>query len=256
MGGEGIKGVHYDDLIITKFTRIYSPESGNKKELISGFFDDCFTDQTDLSYEYLIDFIDHLPWYGKDKKVNEFLLNFILNASNHLAQDINFYHLYFPLFVNPYMDIDYLRFLFGSTFSMLHKDNTSSNQLRRLEIPRFHCDAIKRSSRDLAKIQFSSGFSPNDYLFSRYYYALKRAMHKKLSKKYLPHFTYGDWYLQFIMDEFGRIDPLTGKLFDLEQAARELSSSSPGAEERFWHRFTNIVMINRMINFYNKIESS
>jgi len=250
MGGEGIKGVHYDDLIITRFTRTYNPDSKNKKALISGFLDNYFTEQRDLSYDYIIDFIDRLPWYGKDKKANEFFLNFILNASNHLAQDINFYHIHFPRFINPYMDIDYLGFLFKSSFNMLHKDNTSANQLRRLEIPGFHCKAIKMTNKKLAEIPFSSGFSPDDYLINKYYYAIKRGIHKRMNKKYLPHFTYGYWYLQFIRNEFEKIQPSINQFYDLALAYKQLLSDKPGIEEKYWHRFTNIVMIDKMINFY------
>jgi hypothetical protein len=250
MGGEGIKGVHYDDLIITRFTRTYSPSAKNKKALISDFLKNYYTEQKDLSYDFIIDFIDHLPWNGKDKKANEFYLNFTLNASNHLAQDINFYHYYYPRFINPYMDIDYLRFLFKSPFNMLHKDNTSANPFRRLEIPYFHCNAIQMTNKKLADIPFSSGFSPNDYLFSKYYYAFKRALHKKMNKKYSPHFTYGAWYLQFIRNEFEKIHPSIHQFFTLERAYKRLLEDKPGTEEKYWHRFTNIVMINEMIHYY------
>jgi hypothetical protein len=252
MGGEGIKGVHYDDLIITRFTRTYSPDSKNKKALISEFLSNYFTEQNGLSYDFIIDFIDRLPWYGKDKKINEFYLNFILNASNHLAQDINFYHLHFPAIINPYMDIDYLKFLFRSPFNMLHKDNTSANQFRRLEVPRFHCTAIQMTSKELADMPFSSGFSPNDYLFSKYYYALKRGIHKRMNKKYLPHFSYGDWYLGFVKNEFEKISPSVNQFFNMQLAWKQLLSDKPGNEERYWHRFTNIVMIDKLISYYSK----
>jgi hypothetical protein len=251
MGGEGIKGVHYDNLIITRFTQTYNPSLKNKKALISGFLDDYFIKSEGLSYDYIIDFIDHLPWYGSDKKINDFFMNFILNASNHLAQDINFYHFYFPQLFNPYMDIDYLRLLFRSPYNMMHKDNTSSNPFKRLDIPYYHCNAIRFFNEKLAAMPLSSGFRPNDYLFSKYYYALKRAIHKKGIKKYLPHFTYGSWYLKYITEELNKIHSQTHQFFNINRAFSHLISNKPGHEEKYWHRFTNIVMMDKMIEYYS-----
>jgi hypothetical protein len=252
MGGEGIKGVYYDNLIITEFAKTWCNPQNRNKEILEDALKRDFFKAGRISLDYLMDFLDTLPWNSPSVRMNEYYFNFVLIASNHLSQDINFYHLNCNYFLNPFMDIDYLYFLFGSPFHMLLKENTSGNQLKRLDIPRLHCRAIYLNNKKLSKIPLSNGYRPADYIISKYLYAVKRGLNKRFARPLPPHFSYGNWFDSYIRESMTEMGDELREIIDYDMVIGDLESGISGIDEGSWHKYTSLVMFNDMIHHYGR----
>ena len=243
LGGEGIRGAHFDNLIITNFVIKWAKSKSQQpiiEELEKKFIDPSKVDIDAIDQE-----LNKLPYFSNNSKHNEFYLLFHLNASNHLAQDINYYIDNGIEVILPYMDIDYLEILFSSQFSMLHKDNTSKNQLKRLNIPDFHCKMINAIYPDLTNVILTNGYKPSEYIMGKIPYMLARGFRKFTTKRKQSNFIYGDWFKDYLFEK-SKNQVLETNVFDYEKLTRSLAVET-GKTETQLHKYTSVIMVNEML---------
>lgn len=250
-GGEPIRGLFYDNLIVTDFLRNWTPSNHNKKEILVNTIEKRFINSKVIDLDYITNFLDNLTYLQKDGKEREFLIIFELLIANHLYQDLNLYHAFHGTVILPFMDIDYLNYLFTTQYSMIYKNNSSKNQFKRLNIPELHCNVINIIYPELTKFQLNNGYSPAEYLNNKYLYLIKRVYRKITKRKTEPNFYYGKWFAEYIENNWP--DELTDSLKDvfvLENAKKKLKEEQPGITERYWIKFSSIIMLNELLKQY------
>lgn len=251
MGGEGIRGLHYDDLITTSFVRKLYETDESQEDLVIEYLEKYFHKPGTFDKEEIIQIIKDQNFIKNDYKTNQFYLLYELVASLHDTQDIELYYNYYDNVITPFLDIDYLELLFSSQFHLLHKNATSHRFLDRLSIPEFHVNVSHLINKDLSSIQYSNGFSPDEYLLGKYPYLLIRGIRKYFKKKYPPNFPYNNWYVEFVKDNLKTIDKEVEELFDVEKATSILKSSYHQSVEGYWHKYSNLIMYSLILNKYN-----
>ncbi len=244
LGGEGIRGAHIDNLIISEFVQKWT--HNKSPELIKKHLFQNFVNPNKTDIEEIIQELSELPYFTRNLKHNEFYLLFHLNASNHLAQDINYYIDSGIELVLPYMDIDYLTLLFSSRFSMLNKNNTSKNQFKRLNIPDFHCKMIASIYPDLTNFILTNGYKPSEYLMGKIPYVIARGVRGLRSKPIARNFSYNNWFFQYLKQSGSNFTSDHG-FFDNKQFFRDLSDEKSTSETGL-HKYTSVVMLNSFID--------
>lgn len=245
MGGEGIRGLHYDNLIVTNFVKRL--HQGDDNTIMNEVLYDYFIDQDKIDIDDVHGVVKKLNYFSDDRKLNEFYVLYELVASLHDYQDLTIYQNKLPYVISIFLDIDYLEMLFSSQHSLFDKDNLAGNQFKRINIPEVHCNLIDRIYRPLSKFKFVNGFSPREFLTNKYYYLFLRAVRKKFGKKYPPNFPYSDWYHSFIAENFNKLDSSLEEIIDINRAKESFVGGNHKTVEGYWHKFTNIVMYSKHI---------
>jgi hypothetical protein len=249
LGGESMRGIHYDNLIVSKFAQNWKSDGIKNRSFLLKSLHDKYIKTDELDLDYIENALDGLPYFSKDPKTREFYFLFMLTISNHLNQDINLYDKFHNIIVTPYADIDYLELLFSSQFSMLNQDNTSKNQLKRLKIPEVYCKMIQLIYPPLLNIPLQNGYKPKDYLKGKLFYIYKRLYHRFFKTRKAPNFQYGIWFKEYIEknwpdDKKG----LLGQIFDLDLAKKDISSISENMQEKELNKFTHIIMFHDLLS--------
>jgi len=250
-GGEPIRGIYYDNLILTNLVKQWIPGNKQNRELLTNSLKSRFVNQEEVDFDYIINYLDNLPYLNKEGKEREFQLIFKLLIGNHLYQDINLYSIFHNQIIAPFMDIDYLRYLFSSPFSMIYKDNASRNQLDRLNIPELHCNVINIIYPELTKFRLNNGYSPSEYLNSKFMYLIKRGWRKYINPKPEPNFYYDSWFQNYIQASWpSKPDPWLKELFNLSHASDLLLGNNHGLTEKYWIKFSSIIMLDEFSKHY------
>lgn len=251
-GGETIRGLFYDNLIVTNLIRQWSlDKKANNKDVLLKSLRNRFIITESLDIEYIIEFLNKISYLKTKGKKREFLLIFRLLIANHLYQDLNLYDTFHSNLITPFMDLDYLRFLFSTQYSMLHKKNDSRNQLRRLNIPELHCNVINYIYPDLTKFRLNNDYAPSEYLKSKFLYLLKRAWRKYTGKTPQPNFYYGSWFKKFIESKWPQKPPdWMVTLFDLDLALNLFQENKHGYSEKYWIKYSSLIMLYHFSKYY------
>ncbi len=248
MGGEGIRGLHYDDLITTPFVRRYYENDEDVESLVKEYLPLYFYRIDDVDVSEVINIINDLPYIKNSYKNNQFFLLYELVASLHDTQDITLYYSSYKNVITPFLDIDYLEMLFSSDYHLLRKEGTSHKIKDRLVIPKFHCNVSHCIYSDLDRFQYSNGFSPKEYLLGKYPYLFIRGVRRYFKKKYPPNFPYDSWFYPFVVDHLmDDFDERLNLLFDIERAKRMVKNEEHSFKEGYWHKMTNLIMYNMML---------
>ena len=246
MGGEGIRGLHYDDLITTAFVRRLYENKENLDDLIIEKLNEYFHDISGIDVDELKGIISELSFIKNDYKTNQFYLLYDLVASLHDTQDITIYYTQYKNVICPFLDIDYLEMLFSSNYNLFKKEATSHSIRDRLIIPQFHCNVSDKINKQLSKFQFSNGFSPREYLRGKYYYLMIRGVRILSKRKFPPNFPYNEWFHVFVNDglEMVKNNSSLRNIFDINKAQKEFYKNKSSSKEGFWHKYSNIIMVN------------
>ena len=249
MGGEGVRGVHFDDLITTEFVRRRWSEHHDPRLLARSRLDSYFIRFERGMVDDVLDQLASASYFSGRKKEDEFHLLYDMTAPLHHGPDVLLYEGYSRIVLPIYLDIEYLELLFRSPYSLLFKDNTSRNQFKRINIPELNCRMINALEPSLAEIPFSNGFSPSEYLKGRATYVVKRALRKYFRKREHPNFAIGSWMREFVGSELsGGLPEEVKAVFDLPGLQRALESDPLSVKEKDWHRFTDVVMMGNVLN--------
>jgi hypothetical protein len=252
LGGEGLRGAHYENLVIPDFVRRWNGNNHTALAAIENKLGERFVSHNGDLAEALAGKLSSLGWFEGSPKEREFHHLYSLTVC-HLSQDIGFYHRYHRNFYAPFMDVDYLEFLFSSPFSMRFRNNASERQAGRLDIPRLYCNVISIMAPALLEIPLTNGYRPADYLRGRIPYLLARGVSSIISKQKVPVFVYDKWFINYLRSEWdGLYDGPVARFYKLEAAAEELQQLSGVLPEGRLHRLTTIIMHNDNFIKYTK----
>ena len=251
-GGEPIRGLYYDNLIVTDFVKDWKPDNENNRELLKGYLRNRFINTELIDFDYVESFLNNLPYLKAKGKEREFLLIFQLLIGNHLYQDLSLYNTFHNRVITPFLDVDYLEYLFTTQYSMIYKNNSSKNPFKRLNIPDLHCNVIKEIYPQLLKYTLNNDYTPAEYLQSKFLYLIKRGIRKFINKKPESNFYYKSWFYDYINENWPEeFNSQISKVFDIEKAKVQLATTEKhGITEKYWVKYSSLVMLNEFANFY------
>jgi len=248
MGGEGIRGLTINDYFSSPLIKNILYQNINP-QIINNTLLKYFIKLEHNTTQQLTSIITNMPLFNlNSSQLRTFYYLYYVIAHIHHAQDINFYLDYVPIVVPIYLDYDYLNLLFSSNYNFLHK----ATSINKLENPYLYCNIIKNLYPQLAKPLFSNMFSPNEYLFNKYYYVFIKSLRNKLYKKnYPPNFDYTDWFFEYIKNQIPSINHHLFNYFDINSMKNSLLNSKHQSSEGYWHKYSHIINHSFNLNYYN-----
>ena len=99
-------------------------------------------------------------------------------------------------------------------------------------------------------MQFSNYFSPKEYNLSKYYAAIIKTLREKTRPEPPASFSYTEWFIQYIRIALNSLDIGIYDIFHVEDAKRNLERNLHQTSEGYWHRFSNIVLIDKLVKYY------
>ena len=256
MGGDYIKGIIYDDYITAKLLRLYESSSENIKKIVIKTLKEKSVNIDNIDLDKIVKTIQNQPFIYKNKKI-EREFSYVANVIGavHDTQDITVFGSQVKYTVNPYMDIDFLKILFSTKYSMMNNNNSSKNQLKRFMQPRLQCEVLNRLAPELSDIRFAKkgSYSVNDFLGNKLIYLAKRAYRYKLYKSnYPPNFPYGSWIKKFCEEQLRNLEPIISDIFKINDLEKKLSSNNHPSDEGYWHLYTNIINLDMITKYYKR----
>ncbi|MCH8569466.1 MAG: hypothetical protein LAT67_14420 [Balneolales bacterium] len=212
LGGEVIRGLWPDDLIISKAIRLLW-ENVEPESIVDQVFSESYfkAEQGDIAYA-----ANKLQEYKLETLEASYLkVLFEIKAHQHYAQDINLFNNYITA-IPFYLDLDYLQMVFGSKHNFLFKKSMTQNKLKKLDSPLFNSKLISLLYPQLAKVQLGKGFTPYDYLHNRWkVYLQKGARHyfKIKADKHTSNYSYGAWYVNMLEEKLAKRSDVLKDLF-------------------------------------------
>jgi hypothetical protein len=158
-----------------------------------------------------------------------------------------------PLF----MDIDLLELIFQSEFNLLYQDNKTNNIYQRYKLFDFNLNIQHVLYPDLDQYNFAKKgyFNTKEFLGNKTILTLLRAFRYYTDKqKFSPTYTYGKNYVDYIQNNLIKIrnsnqDDIND-LFNLNSALKGVENKAYGSQEKHWHRYSNIVMMDKFVSHY------
>lgn len=246
MGGEGIRGLGYNNYFASQVFENVNERKGTIKEEIETLLKGYFHNINTVDYDKVSDFLKGQNYFKNSKQINKFYFLYEHVASIHHAQDINIYARYIDKVIPIYLDIDYLNLLYSSTFSMFSKQSRRDN-------PKLYCNLINIQLSALSTIKFSNNFTPNEFLVSPYFAGICKFIRDKTSTKTKTNYDYGDWYQKYIGSQLENLNDETKMIYDTITVSRKLQENKHENNEGYWHKYSNLVLFNKMINYYREI---
>ncbi len=249
LGGEFIKGVSEDDYIVPAIVyenwdkpfsiasdlekyldtkRIVGNEEG-KEDLLSYFATESFVNGPEVN-----------------RKLNG--LSFI-TAHLHDAQDVNLYGSTMDKVYTPFLDIDYLEILFASEYTFNNKEKIQNPILKRIQNPVYGSYFIQATYPQLLKFQYAGEHKPAEVCFNKYIAALLKGLRQKIDGSYPPNFPLDTWMVDFVRKNLPLCKDYSNvcQVFDINRLMRDFQSESHGANEAYWLKYTNPIMMRFII---------
>jgi hypothetical protein len=249
MGGDFIKGVSFNDYIVTEFMRLYMFSNKDAESLIKEVLSKHNVKFDDELIYKLIGIINSLEYLDRHNfKKSEFLMAHNFIGALHDTQDLFIFSQYADRVVAPFMDIDFFEALFQSRFSLFDNYRSSVNPVLKLKGGEFQASLINSLYKPLAYLPMANRYKPIDLLENQYLYFLKRVYLKIRHPKTKPTFSYDTWFKDFIEAAFSTETDWLERFYDLEQLICGLNGTNHQTTEGYWHRYSNPVMVLRWIN--------
>lgn len=247
MGGEYIKGIVYDDYITSKLYRLWPHSELMQKKLINNLLleRDIIVDESELDRLHL--FFSSQYFLQKSGHFRDFIHQYNIVGAIHHTQDMNLYLDKIRYLVNPFMDIDFLEVLFRSGHSMLSKDNASKNQLKRLTQSSLYINITHSLAPQLSNIEYAKkGFyTANELLGSRVIFISKRILRYFFPKQIFPaNFPYEEWIQKFCKGNIVKFSSDVKSICDFNGILKNIDNSDHKNQEKYWHRFTDLINID------------
>jgi len=256
MGGEGILGVYFDDLIVSEYMRRRWVNNEKDKLVIRDIYSKKFIKADDKLIEKTESFIHSLPYFSDGENLNHFLFTYMVEGEIHHVQDVNLFSHFVPYSIPIYLDLDYLELLYSSKFSFLFKNNKSRNPLVRINFHRFYAEMVRNIYPSLGSFPLAKQgyYTPDEYLSNKLVYISKRLIrHFMTEQKFSPNFQLGPWMKDFVEQSVPAISSseISG-LIDIEAYKSALQSTTQqDNKEFFWQKFTDLIMADKILRHHN-----
>lgn len=257
MGGEFLMGVYYDDLIFTKYlTGLWQ---ANNRSLKVPDLKDCFHKTESLDLTIMMNRISMLRCLDPSCTLKERQLYGIFEIGiPHHSQDIYLAGKYFDFVYPFFIDIDLLEALFKSRFSFLHLNNRTQNLVSRYKLFEFNLKIQHLLCPSMDNVPFGKQgtYNTNEFLRGRYYWSILR-VYRYLSQRsqYPVTYSYGHSFRTFVLKNLLSLQSDRGHIlhqyFDIKKAISALNSIKGNTVESPTHKFTNIVMLYRLMDSYS-----
>jgi hypothetical protein len=257
MGGEILMGLYYDDLIFTSFLRKYWEENMPIHKLVEENLAYNFINPDKIQMDELISTITNYSFINeKEIRKQHFHAAFEIGFLHH-SQDINLAMEQMRYAVPLFMDIDLLELIFQSEFNLLYQDNKTNNIYQRYKLFDFNLNIQHVLYPDLDQYNFAKKgyFNTKEFLGNKTILTLLRAFRYYTDKqKFSPTYTYGKNYVDYIQNNLIKIrnsnqDDIND-LFNLNSALKGVENKAYGSQEKHWHRYSNIVMMDKFVSHY------
>jgi len=237
MGGEGLRGLSYNNYFASPFFQIVNEGLAEPKEALKKTLEDYFLLTDRIDFDALLNQIYALPWMPHDSEINKLFFLYDLVGKIHHTQDIRLYSNYVPNVVPVYLNKEYLEVLFNSPFHFLTKKKGLAG---RLSNPYVHCKLIGILYPKLLEYQLSNGFKPTEYLKGLWYYVpVKLYRSFKHKKQFLPSFPYNQWYVDFVKEYSQNLSSELWEIYDKKNYMQALEQAPHKNDEGYWQKFSN-----------------
>lgn len=244
LGGEFIKGVSEDDYIVPAI--IY--ENWHRKldiELIQQYLNRKTLLADYLNIDYILNFLNSQPFFQGGVIQRKLFSLSHLTASLHDAQDVNLYGTVMNAVFTPFLDVEYLKIVFASSYSFDVKERHRNKFLKRMDNPVYASQFLKQVYPPLLQYEYSGNHKPCEVLDNKYAAALIKAMRTKTRSPYPPNFPLSNWMVEFVERNLPlcRDYDILRSTFDLEKLLLDLKQENHIPKESYWLRFTNPIMM-------------
>ena len=250
MAGELLMGIYYDDTVFPNFlTDIWEQKSTLTQEVIQSKLDAYFMKSESKNLTEIKQKLQRLKTLDLSKGIYEAQLHGIFELGiPHHGQDIFLSHTILDYPYPFFLDIDFIDALFQSKYSFKFTDNKTKNLVQRYKLYAFNLQLQHRLFPKLSKVPFAKkgNYTTKDYLRgSLIWSAVKVFNFTKDRKKYPPSFVYNQAYTNFVKKQLEIIQRDTQhnihKIYDVAGALKQLDQSALLTQEKYWHRYTNII---------------
>lgn len=249
MGGEGLRGLAYNNYFASKFFEWVNEGQYSTKDAVEKILGQYFIKKEHTDLEETLNEVSKLPYMTNDKQKNKFFFLYDLVAKIHHAQDIRLYQTFVSNVVPVYLQKEYLEFIFSTPHHFMAK---KKGILGKLQNPEVYCRILKEVYPPLLDHQLSNGFTPAEYLKGLWYYIPVKMYRKRKNKTvYPPTFSYGKWYEEFVNEHAQNISDAIWEIYDKEKYFSALKNNQHEDNEGYWHKYSNPIFFD-LVEKYKK----
>lgn len=251
MGGESLRGLTYNNYFGSSFYYLVNEGKMSIRDAASKVLKEYYLKENDAEFDELITKVKRLSWMKHDKATNNFFFLYDLVAKIHHMQDIRLFQSYIPKVIPIYLSKEYLEIIFDSRYNFLAK---RKGILGRIQNPFVYCKIIETLCPRLLDYPLVNGFSPKDYLKGIWYYIPIKIYHTKLIKqKFLPTFSYGKWYFDFVKEHSQNINSEIWEVYDKNRYFKSLYNDKHLSDEGYWHKYSNPIFFDLVNKYKNGV---
>ncbi len=245
-GSEILRGLYPDGLLSSRFFLKGGLKDTDLRKLISNTLEDHF-----LSYRQ--EDLEELYFELKNNenlfKQNNHLLQVIIPL--HFGEDIRWLERKGINCMTPFLDVDFYEDLaYAGCIPTLgqNEGDLNDSHFKRIDNPQLSSGIINDLYPPLARLTLGKGYSPADYLFSKYYAGFKFALSKYFSTNSYVTSLY-PWYFEFLISYLNDHGNEIG-YFNKEKAVTYMAGLKKFREIDLLplSKYVNVLIINRMMD--------
>lgn len=195
-GSEILRGIFPDGLLVSDFYGSYIKTRDCSKEVIKNFLGKFKLSVDDSIYERVSEIIKrNSEILGQYSYMTQVILPM------HFGEDLRYLlRKGFDCYA-PFMDEDFFMGALKLNLVPLYNENNSDNvkesHFNRIDNPKVSALLLSFIYKKLMKIELNRGYSPGDYMFSKYYAGMRLILQKYLKKKASPVTELNPWLNNF-----------------------------------------------------------
>lgn len=193
-GSEILRGIFPDGLLVSDF---YTNFLKNKEFSISNINEYLKRYYVNFSETEIQNVNNLLSKNASYFNQYEFMINVILPM--HFGEDLRFFLKTGIDCYAPFMDEDFFDYALLNGFVPLayEKQVIKDNHFKRIDNPRVSAKILKHLNSQLMHLKLNRGYTPNDYLISKYYAGLKLIFKKRFLRKGKPVTQLNPWLINY-----------------------------------------------------------
>jgi len=256
MGGELIRCFHYDGIIIPDFARDWINGKLKREQLIISYLKKNFFKIDNIDIDRIAKILSNQRFSSNEPRLNEFFFTFLIASGVHHAQELNLLGHYKKYPVPIYLDIDFLRLIFGSKYNFMFSGDLLGGYIKPITSHGLYCHLIYRLSPLLAGIPlFKRGYyTPKEFVEdNRLIFIAKRLMRKIFSRqKYPVNFSLDDWMKNYTANEIEILQNsnIIRDIINVEELRKCFNKNNHKTYEKYWRKYTNPIFFSKLFDFY------
>lgn len=246
MGGEGLRGLTYNDYFASDFFRLVNEGISTPKDAAVRVLQNYFLKISEDQIENILEQVSKMTWMKENKNINKFYFLYDLIAKVHHSQDIRLFSSFVPRVVPVYLQPDYLKILFRTRYHLLKKND---GIFSRLNNPLVYCNILQKIYPALINFPLSNGYTPAEYLKGFWYFIPVKIFRDYRRTKYQPSFYYGKWFIDFIKESSNNINEDIWEIYDQNIYKKSLNSCHHKTNEGYWFKFSAPIYFDMIEKF-------